>query len=105
MTVLTNGAPVVSRGSVLSAYLPKPRVRAAVPAHTAAPTRERVSLRARLRGRAGAIKDAVVTTVAFAFADVAAFDWHPWAGWLSVGISLLLVDHAVDRTPPAGDGQ
>lgn len=104
MTVLTNGAPVVHRGSVLSAYLPKPRVKADNRGRAAASARERVSLRERLRGRAGAIKDFVVTTVAFGFGVTAAFQWHPWAGFLSIGISLFLIDHAVDRGEVADVG-
>lgn len=106
MTVLANGGPITTpRGSVLSAFMPKPRPKGDVRSRAAVSPRERVSLRDRLRGRAGAIKDFVVTTVAFGFADTAAFEWHPWAGWLSVGVSLLLIDHAVDRTAPAGDDE
>jgi hypothetical protein len=43
------------------------------------------------------VKDAVVAAAAFTCCDVAAFLWHPWSGWLAVGLSLLLIDHAVDR--------
>ncbi|HET9889659.1 MAG TPA: hypothetical protein VFQ42_04085 [Mycobacterium sp.] len=105
MTVLTpDGTPVLTpRGSVLSSYLPKRRALAAAP--TADAPRERVPLRARLRANGRAVKDFLVAGAAFACADVAAFHWHPWAGWLSVGLSLVLVDHAVDRTPPAPDGE
>lgn len=96
MTVLTNGQPVVTpNGSVLSAFLPKPR-----PAATRVdrPARTRRSLRDRLRGHGRQIKDGVIATAAFALCDVAAFQWHPWAGWVLAGLSLFLIDHAVDRT-------
>lgn len=108
MTVLTpDGTPVLTpRGSVLSSYLPKPRRPAAAATQALdEPVRPRVPLRTRLRANARAVKDFVVAGAAFACADVAAFHWHPWAGWLSVGVSLVLVDHAVDRTPPAPDGE
>lgn len=82
-------------GSVLGAFLPKQR--AAAPRTAAAPARPRRSLRARLAGRGRQIKDGLVATAAFGCSTTAAFQWHPWAGWLSVGLSLLLIDHSVDR--------
>lgn len=97
-----------ARGSVLSAYLPKPRTKPAKPARSAAQSqvRERVRFGVWLRSRAGAIKDFFVATAAFGSCDFAAFHWHSWAGWLSVGLSLFLVDHAVDRgVPQEADGQ
>lgn len=101
MTVLTNGAPVVTpRGSVLGAFLPKPRLAAAgrpVAEPVARVRKPRRSLRVRLQGRGRQVKDLIVATAAFACADTAAFQFHPWAGWLSVGISLVLIDHSVDR--------
>jgi hypothetical protein len=91
MTVLTNG-----RGSVLSAYLPKPRETAQVPT-AAVPARERVHVGAWLRRHARQVKDAAVATVAFGCCDVAAFTWQHWAGFVAVGVSLLLIDHSIDR--------
>lgn len=105
MTVLTNGAPVVTpRGSVLSAFVPKAR-----PA-IARDKQERVrvprrSLRERLAGRGKQFKDGLVATLAFGSMSVAAFEWHLWAGLIAAGVSLLLIDQAVDRTTPQdGDG-
>jgi hypothetical protein len=95
MTVLTNGKPLISRrGSVLSAFVPKPRPHAAV---TQAPAKPRRSLRAWFQEHAGHVKDFLVAGAAAGCGDVAAFHWHPWAGWLALGLSLLFVDRAVDR--------
>lgn len=108
MTVLTDDRVLVThRGSVLSAFLPERRVKPKPAARAAVQPRERIHIGAWLRGRAGAIKDFAVATAAFACGDVAAFHWHPWAGWVAVGLSLVLIDHAVDRgaPPPAGGGQ
>jgi hypothetical protein len=99
VTVLTNGAPVVTpRGSVLGAFLPKPRAAVGpVAAPVARVRKPRRSLRVRLQGRGRQVKDFIVATAAFACADTAAFQFHPWAGWLSVCVSLILIDHSVDR--------
>jgi hypothetical protein len=87
---------VLSNGSVLAAYLPKPR--AGSTARTDRPAaRTRRGLRDRLRGHGRQIKDGAVATIAFGCCDFAAFTWHPWAGWLATGLSLFLIDHAVDR--------
>jgi hypothetical protein len=98
MTVLVDHS-----GSVLGRFLPERRVKT-----IAAPTarRERAPLRARLAGRGRAVKDFVVAVTAFGCCDYAAFQWHSWAGFLAIGISVLLVDHSVDRkpAPPGGDG-
>ena len=81
MTVLTNGAPVVTpNGSVLSAFLPKPRAAAAPTARVDRPARTRRSLRDRLAGRGRQVKDGIIATVAFGCCDLAAFQWHPSAG-------------------------
>lgn len=102
MTVLTNGSPIVdSRGSVLSAFVPKPRPRTTQAA--AEPARPRRSLRAWLRQHARQVKDGLVATAAFSCGSVAAFQWHPWAGWLSVGLSLIAVDHSIDRGEAVSD--
>lgn len=94
MTVLTNDAPVVTpRGSVLGAFVPKPRARTT----TTKQIRERVGVGTWLRSHARQVKDGVVAAVAFGCCDVAAFEFHAWAGWLSVGVSLLLIDHSIDR--------
>lgn len=96
VTVL-NGA----RSSVLGAFMPKPRPAVPRQAYGTA-DRPRRSLRDRLRGRGRSIKDGLVATAAFGSGTVAAFEWHPWAGWLAIGLSLLLIDHSVDRSGANG---
>lgn len=99
MTVLVDQS-----GSVLGRFLPERRVKT-IDAPAAA-RRERVSLRVRLAGRGRAVKDFVVAVTAFGCCDYAAFQWHSWSGFLAIGISVLLVDHSVDRkpAPSGGDG-
>lgn len=93
MTVLANGQPLVTRrGSVLSAFMPKPRT-----TQGAAAVVPRRSLRAWLREHTGHVKDFTVAAAAATCGDIAAFHWHPWAGWLAIGLSVLFVDRAVDR--------
>lgn len=95
MAVLTNGAPVVTpRGSVLGAFIPKPRP---VSVETPAERAPRRTLRQRLAGRGKQIKDGLVATLAFGSMTVAAFEWHPIAGLVAAGVSVLLVDHSIDR--------
>lgn len=95
MTVINGARPIVTpRGSVLGAFMPKPR--ATVHVDTVTPTPRR-RLRDLLAGRGRAIKDGIVATAATAAGTVAAFEFHPWAGWLAIGLSLVIIDHAVDR--------
>lgn len=100
MTVINGARPIVTpRGSVLGAFMPKPRTSVQLPA-AAAPV-ERRRLRDRLHdlfaGRGRAIKDGIVATAATTSGCVAAFQFHPWAGFLAIGLSLVIIDHAVDR--------
>ncbi|HEX3781733.1 MAG TPA: hypothetical protein VHX38_18880 [Pseudonocardiaceae bacterium] len=95
MTVINGARPIVTpRGSVLGAFMPKPRATIQVEAAERTPHRR---LRDRLAGRGRQIKDGIVATAATASGCVAAFDWHPWAGFLAIGLSLVFIDHAVDR--------
>lgn len=91
MTVLSSES-----GSVLGVFLPKPR------AAVAAPVRQRAAQRSFgswLKGHGRQVKDGLVAVAAFGSGTVAAFQWHPWAGFVSIGLSILLVDHSVDRKP------
>jgi hypothetical protein len=99
MTVINGARPIVTpRGSVLGAFMPKPRVAVQVPADMRTP-RPRLAdrLRARFAGRGRQIKDGLVASAATASGCIAAFQFHPWAGFLAIGVSLVVVDHAVDR--------
>jgi hypothetical protein len=103
MTVINGTRPILTRrGSVLSAFMPKPRVSA----HALyAEQQPRRTIRDRLAGRGRPIKDALVATAATASGCVAAFQLHPWAGFLAIGLSLVFIDHAVDRGEAVADNE
>jgi hypothetical protein len=42
------------------------------------------------------LKEGVVAAVAFGLLTAAAFTWHPWSGLVAAGVSVLLVDYAVE---------
>jgi hypothetical protein len=103
MTVINGARPVVTpRGSVLGAFIPKPRPTVHVDTATPAPRRR---LRDLLAGRGRQVKDAIVATAATASGCVAAFSFHPWAGFVAIGLSLVIIDHAVDRPEAVTDDE
>jgi hypothetical protein len=94
---VVNGTKPTPRGSLLDGALGGFAFRPRAPKTERPPRPPRRSPAAWFRQHGRQVKDGVVSVAAFGSMSVAAFEWHPIAGLVAAGLSVLLVDKSIDR--------